>query len=400
MVDANGQFCPHCGLALTKPDTAGRISNGTELDLGWGKAIVGDRLGEGGMGVVHRGWLYYNPDGPQGGAHPHPVAVKALHPMLRGRERPRQLFLGEAMALERLNHPNIVHFFGLVDDGQQLAIVMELVEGQALSEIIARRLLKDRGSRLPCLPFARAWHYFSQLLGALASIHEMGIIHRDVKPANVLIRRDGMVKLTDFGIARVPADEARKTGGMAPGTGAYMPPEQVTAGEIDARSDLYSAGIVLYEMLTGTTPFDRPERNEIMIRTAQLEETPAPISQHVTSAPPVLDVLMARALAKDKTLRFSSAIELGEAFRAALGLDNAGWEVQQDFARHARALSKQLEATPPVAAPVRSRGPMGTQPLPATDAAGAQSEELRTAMFAAYKSPKSERGEKPPEVPD
>ncbi|MEZ4372024.1 MAG: serine/threonine-protein kinase [Polyangiaceae bacterium] len=399
-MDANGQFCPHCGLALTKPDTAGRISNGTELDLGWGKAIVGDRLGEGGMGVVHRGWLYYNPDGPQGGAHPHPVAVKALHPMLRGRERPRQLFLGEAMALERLNHPNIVHFFGLVDDGQQLAIVMELVEGQALSEIIARRMLKDRGSRLPCLPFARAWHYFSQLLGALASIHEMGIIHRDVKPANVLIRRDGMVKLTDFGIARVPADEARKTGGMAPGTGAYMPPEQVTAGEIDARSDLYSAGIVLYEMLTGTTPFDRPERNEIMIRTAQLEETPAPISQHVTSAPPVLDVLMARALAKDKTLRFSSAIDLGEAFRAALGLDNAGWEVQQDFARHARALSKQLEATPPVEAPARNRGPMGTQPLPATDVAGAQSEELRTAMFAAYKSPKSERGEKPPESPD
>ncbi|MCA9629748.1 MAG: serine/threonine protein kinase [Myxococcales bacterium] len=403
MVDGNGQFCPHCGLALTKPDTSGRISNGTELDLGWAKVIVGDRLGEGGMGVVHRGWLYYNPEGPQGGSHPHPVAVKALHPMLRGRDRPRQLFLGEALALERLNHPNIVHFFGLVDDGQQLAIVIELVEGQALSEIIARRAGRERSSRLPCLPFARAWHYFSQLLGALASIHAMGIIHRDVKPANVLIRRDGMVKLTDFGIARVPADQARKTGGMAPGTGAYMSPEQVTAGDIDARSDLYSAAIVLYEMLTGTTPFDRPERNEIMIRTAQLDEIPAPVSHHVTSAPPVLDVLMARALAKDKALRFPSAIELGEAFRAALSLETAGWEVQQDFARHARALSKQLEATPEqrpskAASPDvkeagESRGGMGTQRLP--QIASDQSDQLRTAMFAAYGTPEG-RGEEPP----
>lgn len=299
------------------------------------------------MGVVHRGWLYYNPNGPQAGSAPHPVAIKALHPMLRGRERPRALFLSEALALERLSHPNIVHFFGLVDDGVQLAIVMELVDGQALSEIIARKVAAGRSPAMPCLPFARAWHYFSQLLGSLASVHALGIIHRDVKPANVLVRRDGMVKLTDFGIARVPVDEARKTGGMAPGTGAYMAPEQVTAGEIDARTDLYSAAIVLYEMLTGVTPFDRPERNEIMVRTAQLDEIAAPISSHVSSAPRVLDSLMAKALAKDKANRFPSAIELGDSFRELLGLDAAGWAAQQDLAKHARQLSIEMSAVPP-----------------------------------------------------
>lgn len=389
-MEAGAQFCPHCGRGMLPP--AGRISDGAELDLGWGKVVVGARIGEGGMGVVHRGWLYYNPEGPRSGVPAHPVAVKALHPALRGRARPRQLFLDEALALERLSHPNIVHFFGLADDGQQLAIVMEVVEGQALSEIITRKALARQGS-LPCLPFARAWHYFSQLLGALASIHAMGIIHRDIKPANLLVRRDGVVKLTDFGIARVPAAAARETGGMAPGTGAYMAPEQVTAGEIDARSDLYSAAIVLYEMLTGVTPFDRPERNELMVRAAQLEEVPQPIRFHVPSAPPVLDLLMSRALAKDKAQRFASALQFGDAFRDALGLDDVGWGAQQHLARHARVLSQQMLARPSHAHADPSGGePKGADPpLPAENAPPSaardpQASPLRTAVIAAYAS--------------
>lgn len=338
------------------------------------------------MGVVHRGWLYYNPKGSRAGSAPHPVAIKALHPMLRGRERPRALFLSEALALERLSHPNIVHFFGLVDDGVQLAIVMELVDGQALSEIIARKVAAGRSPSMPCLPFSRAWHYFSQLLGSLASVHALGIIHRDIKPANVLVRRDGVVKLTDFGIARVPADEARKTGGMAPGTGAYMAPEQVTAGEIDARTDLYSAAIVLYEMLTGVTPFDRPERNEIMVRTAQLDEIAAPISSQVSSAPQVLDALMARALAKDKAERFATAIELGDAFRELLGLDAAGWAAQQNLAKHAKRLSLEMNAAP-ACGPQDADSPTRSAPNPfkspihdATRSALAQSALAQSAL--------------------
>jgi serine/threonine-protein kinase len=338
--------------------------------LGWGKAIAGDVVGEGGMGVVRRGWLYYNPAGPHAGTPAHPVAIKVLHPLLRGRDRARRLFLGEAEALRRLSHPNIVHFFALVQEEGQLAIVIELVEGQPLSQIIAWHSANARATSIPCLPFMRAWQYFSQLLGALAAIHALGIIHRDVKPSNVLIRSDEVVKLTDFGIARVPADEVRNTGGMAPGTGAYMAPEQVLGMELDARADLYGAAIVLYEMLTGFTPFDAPDRNEIMVRTAQVEEAPPAITRLVPQAPPILDVLMARALAKDPMHRFPSAVQLGEAFRNALGLsESAGWNAQQRLAEHARAISAIGFAAAPRPA------------LPPTEA-----EKLRTAIMAAYKA--------------
>jgi serine/threonine-protein kinase len=219
------------------------------------------------------------------------------------------------------------------------------------------------------MPFMHAWHYFSQLLGALAAIHAMGIIHRDVKPSNVLVRHDGVVKLTDFGIARLPAEEARNTGGMAPGTGAYMAPEQVLGREIDARADLYSAGIVLFELLTGVTPFDAPTRNEIMVRTAQVDEEPPPLTRFVPQAPPVLDMIFARVLAKDPMHRFGSAIELGEAIRSALGLpESTGWDAQQKLAENARAISQYgLPAQESV------------QTIP-----DAQANKMRTAVMKAY----------------
>lgn len=369
--EAGARFCPHCGTPQSPSTGPKRIEPGSELDLDWGKVLVEGVIGEGGMGVVHRGWLYYNPKGAHAGTPPHPVAVKVLHPLLKGRERARRLFLGEAKALARLSHPNIVHFFALVQAGDQLAIAIELVEGQPLNEIIAHHRASAAAGGIPCLPLARAWHYFSQLLGALAAIHALGIIHRDVKPSNVLVRTDGMVKLTDFGIARVPAEEARNTGGMAPGTGAYMAPEQVLGRELDARTDLYSAAIVLYEMLTGATPFDSPTRNEIMVRTAQLEETAPPITQIIPQAPPVLDLLISRALAKDPMHRFGSAVELGEAFRAALNLpESAGWTAQQKLAENAQAISQYQQAA---------------QPAPAGTVPEARAEKLRTDVMQAYR---------------
>lgn len=365
VIENAARFCPFCGSAQSVPQAPPRIVPGSQVDFEWGKVVVGDPIGEGGMGIVFRGWLYYDPRGHRSGTPPHPVALKALHPLLKGKARARRLFQSEARALARLSHPNIVHFFGLAESQGQLAIAMELVEGQALSQIVDRHAL-DR----PCLPFVRAWHYFSQLLGALAAIHALGIIHRDVKSSNLVIRHDGVAKLTDFGIARVPADEVRDTGGMTPGTGAYMAPEQVLGRELDPRADLYAAAIVLYEMICGATPFDAPDRNEIMVRTAQVEEPPAPPSRHMAGVPPVLDLLMARALAKDPMHRFGSAIELGDAFRNALGLpDTAGWDAQKDLADQAQAISQFGIPQGASVAPVEK----------------AEADKLRTAVMAAYR---------------
>ncbi|HSU38255.1 MAG TPA: serine/threonine-protein kinase [Polyangiaceae bacterium] len=386
VVEDVARFCPECGAPLLPAGK--RLGAGSELSVeDFGRVVLGHELGEGGMGIVYRGWLYYDPHGRFAGSDPHPVAVKVLHPLLRGRDRAQKMFRREAEALRRLAHPNVVHFFALTEDQGHLALVMELVYGEPLSSIIARAVAARPSPNAPCMPFLLAWHYFAQLLGALAAVHELGILHRDVKPANVLVRPDGVVKLTDFGIARIPTADMSATGGLAPGTGAYMSPEAVRGEAQDARSDLYSAAIVLYEMLTGRTPFDRPERSELMVRAAQLDEAAEPVTALVRSAPAVLDVLMARALAKTAALRPSNAIELGEAFRSALDLpETAGWQAQQELAALARTVSGlDLPAVPPTQpdlAPVEPEAPPA--PIAPADPAAERAEELRRDVVNAF----------------
>jgi serine/threonine-protein kinase len=307
----------------------------------WGVVRVDEPLGEGGMGVVHRGWLTYRDSGRLAGTPPHPVAVKVLRPELSGREKARFMFLREATALERLAHPNIVRFVALVQQGvAELAIVMEFVDGDPLSRVIRRGSRNSMAPGHGRLDVELAWRYFSQLLGALAAVHALGILHRDVKPANVLIRPDGVVKLTDFGIARLPESGGRNTGGMIPGTGAYMAPEQVRGDALDGRADLYAAAIVFYEMLSGVTPFDTPERDEMAVRTAQIDEPPPPLSTVVPGIPPQIDVVMARALAKDSRHRYPTAVELGDALCEAIGVAPGPiWPLAREFANMARTLS-------------------------------------------------------------
>jgi serine/threonine-protein kinase len=313
------------------------------------------------MGVVYRGWLYYNPAGRFANVPPHPIALKVLHPLIRGRPRAERLFRHEAEVLGKLSHPNIVHYFGLFEHDGELCIAMELVQGESLAELLQRA--NGRGGALPRLPFAQAWHYLAQLLGSLASLHALGVVHRDVKSANLLIRTDDIAKLTDFGIARLPAELAKQSGGMAPGTGAYMPPEQVMGQPIDPRADLYAAAIVMFEMLTGTTPFDAPDRTEMAVRTAQLDEAAPPITRIVPGAPAALDLVFARALAKHRDLRYDSARTLGDAFRNALGLpESSGWNAQAELSRVAKTLSM---AMPAVAEPAGSAVPDTADEVPA-----------------------------------
>lgn len=305
------------------------------------------------MGVVYRGWLYYNPAGRFAHVPEHPVALKVLHPLIRGKPRAERLFRHEAEVLSQLSHPNIVHYFGMFEHDGELCIAMELVQGESLAELLQRAI--SRGGPLPRLPVAQAWHYMAQLLGALSSLHSLGIVHRDVKSANVLIRTDDIAKLTDFGIARFPAELAKQSGGMAPGTGAYMAPEQVMGQPLDPRADLYAAAIVMFEMLTGVTPFDSPDRTELAVRAAQLDEAAPPITRLVPGVPAAADLVFARALAKHRDLRYGTARELGDAFRAALGLpDSAGWQAQAELSKIARTLS--------MAMPRLAEGPSGNLP--------------------------------------
>jgi serine/threonine protein kinase len=380
------RFCPGCGAMIwslgetsaipTPPPaviepSAGKNAEFT-VDLGFGRVAVGEGLGEGGMGRVYRGWLYFDPRGPQSRMPPADVAVKVLHAGLEARTHVRRLFIGEAEALRRLSHPNIVRFFGLAETQGTLALVMELVDGQPLSAVIDRHVRRAMPGGLPAMPFARAWHYFEQLLGALAATHELRIVHRDIKPANVLIRRDGFVKLTDFGIARLPADVARTTGGLAPGTGAYMSPEQVLGQQLDGRSDLYAAAIVLFEMLSGRTPFETAG-GELEIRAAQVEKPPRRLTELVVQAPPILDELFARALAKHPASRFRTALELGSAFCAALGLpDTVGWQAQKRLAASAFG----------IAGAARAQAKRGTLPVTV-----ARADEIRAEIAGAYHDP-------------
>jgi serine/threonine-protein kinase len=221
---------------------------------------------------------------------------------------------------------------------------MEYVDGDTLEDVIARNVARSRlaGHGTPQgLELPRAWSYFQQLLGALAATHALGIVHRDVKPSNIMIRRDGIVKLTDYGIAHLVRPmhnlAAPSPQELAPGTGAYMSPEQVLGHSLDGRSDLYSACIVLYEMLAGRPPFLPSERSEFALRMDQVESIPPPIRSLVPTLPPVLDQLFARALAKAPQSRFGSAIEMGEAFRVSLELPSTpAWRAQGEIAQVAQ----------------------------------------------------------------
>ncbi|WP_394833245.1 serine/threonine protein kinase [Pendulispora rubella] len=328
------------------------IAAGATLERGYGRMVIETRVGEGGMGIVWRGWLFYPPGGARGGEPPVAIALKVLRAQIGAREDVRAFFRNEAEALRALSHPNIVRFFDLFEwppqpplpppsrpEPPSLALAMEYVDGDTLEQVIARHVARAqlRGpGALPGMPFRRAWYYFQQLLGALAATHALGIVHRDVKPSNILIRKDGIVKLTDYGIARMNQPNGPDESQIAPGTGAYMSPEQVLSQPVDGRSDLYSAAIVLYEMLSGRTPFSTENKSEFWIRQEQVQRSPPPIRTLVAQAPPVLDALFFRALAKDKAMRFDSAIEMGNAFREAMGLpDSAEWRAQAEIARDA-----------------------------------------------------------------
>lgn len=250
------------------------------------------------------------------------VALKIMHRSLAEDPAFVRRFSGEAKAVARLAHPNVVQVFDQGRDGDIVYLSMEYVPGRTL-----RDELRERGRLAP----REALEILIPVLAALAAAHQIGMIHRDVKPENVLIAEDGRVKVADFGLARaIEVGNQTRTGVMI-GTVGYMAPEQVTEGRADPRSDVYAAGVMLYELLTGRPPFEGQSPMAVAYKHVH-ETVPAP-SALVPGSPPMLDALVAGATARDPAARPADASAL---LVAAVETH--------------RALSR--ETAPPLAAPV------------------------------------------------
>jgi serine/threonine protein kinase len=207
-----------------------------------------------------------------------------------------QRFLREIQLQAKLDHPNIAQVRTAFCEGNLIVLVMELVDGESLSSVLRRGPLSVDG----------AIRVGEQVLNALIMAHHHGVIHRDVKPANILVDRSGNVKLTDFGLAKQCGEPGQTGQGMAVGTVYYMAPEQVRGlAATDWRADLYAVGVLLFEMLTGRKPFDGPDQFAIM--RAHIDYSPPPASQWAPGLPKDFDALIDRALQKDPAKRFQSA---------------------------------------------------------------------------------------------
>ena len=261
-----------------------------------GRYRVGARVARGGMATVYQA-LDMRLD--------RTVAVKVMHDGLGDDAQFARRFVAEARAAARLSHQNVVAVFDQGDDDGTLFLAMEYVPGRTLRDVIREQA--------PLSP-ARALDLLAPILDALCAAHDAGIVHRDIKPENVLISDHGVVKVADFGLARaVSATGNTATQGLLMGTVSYLAPELVTDGSADARSDVYSSGILLYEMLTGNKPHsgDTP----IQVAYAHVHaDVPAP-SLEVPSIPPYVDALVQRATARDRDLRPADARVLSRQVR-------------------------------------------------------------------------------------
>jgi hypothetical protein len=263
------------------------------------------------------------------------VAVKTLDPVLAEDEALRTRFRREAVAAAAVAHPNIVATYDTGEDDGIAYIVMELVEGATL-----RQAIDLHGA----LPAARAADIAAQVADALAAAHARGLVHRDVKPSNVLVQLDGRVKVTDFGIAKAAdqnAEDLTRAGNVM-GTARYLAPEQLEGGVVDERADVYSLGLVLYEMLTGAAPFGA--ETELGTAVARLTTTAPPIDTVRAGIPPGLAHVVERAIERAPDDRWPNAAAMRDSlapFRVA-------------------APDRTADATMPVAMPTRPISPAAT----------------------------------------
>jgi serine/threonine protein kinase/formylglycine-generating enzyme required for sulfatase activity/dienelactone hydrolase len=248
-----------------------------------------DKIGEGGMGIVYKA---------QDTKLDRFVALKFLPRNITARSEDRQRFVIEAKAAAALNHPNIAIVHAIEESGDETFIAMEYVEGRELKEIIAQGPM----------PIGQITAMAVQIAEGLQAAHRKGIVHRDIKSSNIMLTDDGKVKIMDFGLAKVRGNVQVTKAGTTLGTVAYMSPEQARGEDVDLRSDLWSFGVVLYEMITGRMPF-RGEHESAMMYSI-MNESPGPIGPLRADTPPALIQIVNKALAKDLSSRYPSADEI------------------------------------------------------------------------------------------
>jgi serine/threonine-protein kinase len=262
-----------------------------------GRYTILGELGRGAMGVV------YQASDPMLNRT---VAIKTINVAADPEERAEyeKRFYQEAKAAGGLSHPNVVTIFDIGHAGDLVYMAMEFVAGSELKSLLASRLVEPQA----------ALDIGAQIAEGLAYAHSRGVVHRDVKPANIMVARGGPAKIMDFGIARMRSSDVKTQTGMLLGSPKYMAPEQLLGGAVDHRCDIFALGVVIYEMAVGAPPFSGDDITQIMYQI--VNATPPAPSAVQPRLPPMLDLVLARALAKDPDRRYQDARELAADLRA------------------------------------------------------------------------------------
>jgi eukaryotic-like serine/threonine-protein kinase len=264
-----------------------------------GRYKIINELGRGAMGVVYKG---------EDPALDRTVALKTviLSADAEGKSEYQKRFFLEAKAAGRLSHPQIITVYDFGQEGDLAYMAMEFLKGKEL-----RTRMKEGSISVP-----EAVHIAEQVAEGLGYAHEHGVVHRDIKPSNIMLLSHEQVKIMDFGIARMRASDHKTSTGLVLGTPKYMSPEQVSGSPVDHRSDIFSLGVVLYEMLTQSKLFEGEDTPQIFHSVANFQ--PPPPSRLNAEVPAMLDFVVERALKKDPSVRYQDAFELAQDLRSAL----------------------------------------------------------------------------------
>ena len=306
---------------------------------------IRQKIGVGGMATV------YQARDTRSGAI---VAVKVMHPHLAENQQYIERFRREAQTAMALDSPHVVRVLEFDHEGGVHFLVMEYVAG-----VTVQQLIQERGG----LPIHQAVDIAAQVASGLTAAHQYGIVHRDIKPQNVMITPDGTVKLMDFGIARSSAMGTMTQTGVFMGSPHYVSPEQAEGKRVDIRSDIYSLGIVLYQMLAGIVPFSADTPWAIMRQ--HLEREPVPIHRLRVDVPPEVEAVANRALAKDPAKRYQSPAEIYAALRA---IQSPSTDVRQELAT---IVDMRPQLTPLPVTPTSGRPPVSKRRTWTAIAAGA-----------------------------